>query len=88
VHTVSEYRIVMPAIQLHEGCLIAASLNYQFAVFIHVYCTPEHIRSSYHHYCKCAPSKNAAKKLLKIKMQKTKLHIKMQLWILKTNYTA
>jgi hypothetical protein len=71
VYAVSEYRIVMPAIQLHEGCSIAASLNYQSAVFIHVCCTPEYIRSNFHHYCKCAAGKNVAKKL-KIKMQKAK----------------
>src|SRR4030042_3203948 len=39
VSAVSEYHIVMPAVQLYEGCSIAASLNYQFAVFIHVCCT-------------------------------------------------
>jgi hypothetical protein len=39
------------------------SLSYQSAVFIHFFCTPEHIRSSYHHYCKCAAGKNVAKNI-------------------------
>ena len=63
VCAVSEYRIVMFPIQLHEGCSIAASLNYQSPGFIHVCCTPEFKCLNYHHYCKCAPSKNAAKKI-------------------------